>query len=1105
MEEALTRIRENKRHRNPTLDLGDCGLTRLPEEIFELEWLVELVLKWNQLNNPAELEKLARFRKLKVLNLRWNQINDIAPLQGLKVLNKLYLGSNEISDLSPLQGLKEISKLYLEDNQISDLSPLEYLTRITELNLGKNKINDLLPLKYLTHLSEINLSRNPIRDITALRSLTRITKLYLEDNQISDLGPLVSLTRLTDLDLRFNKISDIGPLQHLTQLTVLHLGFNRISDLSPLRSLTKLSQLYLGANRVSNIDPLRNLTRLTELYLEENLIHSLAPLQNLVQLTELYLRSNKISDLSPLRTLAGLAKLMASENRISDPLPLQTLTHLVKLDLSRNAITNKQHVKDLTVLLGLKELNLTGNRIEGIPEELYAKRESTLSNLRDYFNDADKSNMVPENEIKMVLIGNGRVGKTCLHKKLIEDAFDPKESSTHAIKLVEWPLSLHVPSDASSAVGLERLMVNIWDFGGQYIYQATHRLFMQTEALFVLVWDAENETAPYAEEITPSGETIRYPNYPFFYWLSYVQALSRNSPVIVVQTKIESQGHEVRRPRESEKLEKKYPVIFSFEHVDCATGAGTAKFAATVQEAALSILLRTNDELPLNWFAVRTALRKLARSKRQISLEAFRQLCLEHQMEGTSSETVLDFLHHKGVLFYHPGLSGEQIILDQKWAIHAVYSLFDRENIFYQVKEGRDGKFKLADLQEAWKNYSLEEKQLFINFMIGCEICYEVTDKHNLKLAPQQRVYLAPALLPEQRPHAVDRFWRGTEGLYLMYHHEFLHFGIMQSFIVRMGNLEELKLDAIWKNGIWITLDDVDDDKDADALIEAIPDEKKIIVRTKNRGQKGLLEKIRNEFKLIQRHEDTVQEWVSANGKDFVELADLIRKRQKKHTKIVTNAGNECDVADFSLFMQLDEAAQFENTGDEARTLGEDTAKPLIRIFISYARAYTEAFRVFKRNFVTLINPIDAYRIEIFTDEESLQPGDKWHGKLLKNVLSCDIAILLVSDAFFASDYIKKYELSKFLERSQKDNITLVPVQFHPSDPDSWGKLKEIQFFKPLGSKYGLPDKKDDLCFSDLLQQANGNVVGTPNLTRYMIDFVKTLKPIFERIGKAGR
>ena len=41
-ERALKLIRECKETRSTRLDLGNCGLTELPDELFELVWLEEL-------------------------------------------------------------------------------------------------------------------------------------------------------------------------------------------------------------------------------------------------------------------------------------------------------------------------------------------------------------------------------------------------------------------------------------------------------------------------------------------------------------------------------------------------------------------------------------------------------------------------------------------------------------------------------------------------------------------------------------------------------------------------------------------------------------------------------------------------------------------------------------------------------------------------------------------------------------------------------------------------------------------------------------------------------------------------------------------------------
>ena len=73
---ALKRIAKEKIEKTGKLDLGNCGLTELPDELFELVWLEELMLSniyyeqknWIESQNKGErneLEKLSNsFSKL---------------------------------------------------------------------------------------------------------------------------------------------------------------------------------------------------------------------------------------------------------------------------------------------------------------------------------------------------------------------------------------------------------------------------------------------------------------------------------------------------------------------------------------------------------------------------------------------------------------------------------------------------------------------------------------------------------------------------------------------------------------------------------------------------------------------------------------------------------------------------------------------------------------------------------------------------------------------------------------------------------------------------------------------------------------------------------
>ena len=67
------------------------------------------------------------------------------------------------------------------------------------------------------------------------------------------------------------------------------------------------------------------------------------------------------------------------------------------------------------------------------------------------------------------------------------------------------------------------------------------------------------------------------------------------------------------------------------------------------------------------------------RQYRTITQEHFRRLC-DEAVHVSSPEELLRFLHNAGIVFYRPGLFEDRIVLDQGWALDAIYAVFNREN-----------------------------------------------------------------------------------------------------------------------------------------------------------------------------------------------------------------------------------------------------------------------------------------------------------------------------------------------------------------------------------------------------------------------------------------
>ncbi|MFN7928321.1 MAG: TIR domain-containing protein [Blastocatellia bacterium] len=91
---------------------------------------------------------------------------------------------------------------------------------------------------------------------------------------------------------------------------------------------------------------------------------------------------------------------------------------------------------------------------------------------------------------KVVLLGEGTVGKTSLAHRLIEDKYVIKDR-THGMNV--WPLDLPLPPDTT----LEREAL-LWDLAGQEDYRLIHQLFLDETALALLLINPQKEN-PFAE------------------------------------------------------------------------------------------------------------------------------------------------------------------------------------------------------------------------------------------------------------------------------------------------------------------------------------------------------------------------------------------------------------------------------------------------------------------------------------------------------------------------------------------------------------------------------------------------------------------------------
>ena len=242
---ARQRIRENiEKHRRGedarVLDLGNCDMTEVPEEIGECVWVEDL-----NLSNFEYLEiRTMRLHSLYSIseNLR-NKVshlpNSICSLKNLKSL--ILCGDWQVGDLSIKQ----------HENIISQFINIEWLT------MPYSDITNLDFLKNLTRIKYLDLSYSFVHDLKPLTNLKELQYLNVSGTNIQDIGPLSKLINLKELYLGRTKVNNIRPLDKLFLLERLSIGGTQVSDISPLNKITLLKELLLWGTQISTLEPIR--------------------------------------------------------------------------------------------------------------------------------------------------------------------------------------------------------------------------------------------------------------------------------------------------------------------------------------------------------------------------------------------------------------------------------------------------------------------------------------------------------------------------------------------------------------------------------------------------------------------------------------------------------------------------------------------------------------------------------------------------------------------------------------------------------------------------------------------------------------------------------
>jgi internalin A len=525
---------------------------------------------------------------------------------------------------------------------------------------------------------------------------------------------------------------------------------------------------------------------------------------------------NKITEIpDSISRLANLKRLNLADNQIKYLSPeICRLRKLTYLNICNNQLTDIS--EKIANMPSLKELCMEGNPFELLPPEIVARG---IDSVRNFFKELDEKDYLYE--VKLLLVGQGRVGKTCLSEALTTDIYELNDNdSTEGINIQQWI----IPNEKFSTINKDikrDFKVNIWDFGGQEIYHSTHQFFLTKRSIYLLVTESRKEDS----------------HDEFYYWLNIIKLLGDNSPVIIVLNKCDQPTKEIPIKEYKESFNN----ISGFYKISLEKGYED-KLNLFKDELIkqVSYLPHIGTPLPKRWVDIRNDLENLKLSgKNYISLDEYFNICKKHYRIQTSALFLSEYFHDLGVIlhFQKDIELKETVILNHEWITKAVYKLLDDQKIIDQ-----NGMFDDYDIERIWSTIEFKNKRLELLSLMK-------NKKFDLCFSLPNGGYLIPRLLPVDE---VGHNWISSpENMKFEFRYKFMPKGILTRLIVKMNS--DIYDNKYWRYGVIFKYEDTL------AFVREKYFENKITVELSGSSKREYLYAIRKTIKEIHTDYNNIQ------------------------------------------------------------------------------------------------------------------------------------------------------------------------------------------------------------------------------------------------------
>lgn len=745
-------------------------------------------------------------------------------------------------------------------------------------------------------------------------------------------------------------------------------GFNGIIDLGN-QNLTVLPEWLKDQKEVQRINLSGNQLKVLPDWFSEfenlqvldlrntGLIELCQNFENLQNLKAIYLRDNSLVEVPDcFRLMPNLETVFLSYNKIE---------------------------KFPSWFFKIENVSIDGNPIIYPPLEVYKRGVQAIKN---YFQEREKGteNL---NEAKMLIVGEPGAGKTTLMNKILNENFrvDPTLPSTKGIEIKTYLFKTAIS---------ENFRINIWDFGGQEIYHATHQFFLTKRSLYVVLSDNRAEDTD------------------FNYWLETIKLLSDESPVIIVQNEKQDRKRDINE----KGIMDRYKTIKRVFSLNLSSNNTKLRDLVSALKKYITELPHIGTELPKIWVDIRKALEEIGETEYYITEAKYLEICERFGMHEKERASFLsDYLHDLGVFlhFKDNAVLKRWVILRPEWGTEAVYKVLDNEFVIRNK-----GYFNKKDLEKIWNApmYCDMHDEL-ISLMMRFELCYQLDGENT---------FIAAQLLNRDKPSYP---WDNENNLFIKYTYGFMPKGIITRFIVKMHYYISNQT-LVWREGVIL------ERQNTSAEIIETYGAREITIRVCGKNKKEFLavildclDKIHSTYSNIK-----VDKLIPCNCSECKKAAlpycfeyDYLRKlvdanifedRCRNSLKLV------------SLRALIDDA------------LGNNSISPNTLVYI----AYNDMDIHEKKQFDIHINILEKKSKVVLFDKSKIISGKDEKKEMRQQLDVADVIILLISASFLENDWNNNEEMLRALDRSEDNGCLTIPIIIKPCN---WG-LFNISKLKPI-------------------------------------------------------